>query len=64
MSIRGDRMSDLKQYFYVYEIAGENFKHVITERITFIEGQKPDKLDIPGWKGWLDDLVMQGKHPF
>ncbi len=54
-------MKQVVQHFYVYELDED---HVITERISFFDGERPDKLDIPGWKGWLDELVMSGKHPF
>jgi hypothetical protein len=61
--------AQLRQYFYVYdlpngEVDGMPHVDVIVERITFHEGWKPEKLDIPGWRGWLEDLVMSGKHPF
>ncbi|USV40869.1 hypothetical protein [Xanthomonas phage BUDD] len=50
----------LTQYFYLYEL-GEN---TITERITFFEGERPEALAIPGWKGWLDELVHAGEAAF
>ena len=53
-------MKSLMQYFYVYELD----EHLITERITFYEDWRPVKLDIPGWKGWLDELVMAGEVGF
>lgn len=60
-------MSGLKQYFYVYELPEtDGTVHVITDRMTFLDDWKPERIDIPGcvWRGWLDELVMQGKHPF
>lgn len=50
----------LTQSFYLYELGDQ----VLTERITFIEGERPEKLGIPGWKGWLDELVMAGEATF
>lgn len=50
----------LTQSFYIYQLG----EHLITERFTHFEGDRLEKLDIPGWKGWLDDLVMSGEHPF
>jgi len=50
----------LAQSFYIYELGDQ----MITERFTHFEGQRPEKLDIPGWKGWLDDLVMAGEAAF
>lgn len=60
-------MSGLKQYFYVYDLFDvDGTIHTITERATFFEDWKPDKIEMPNcrWRGWLDELVMQGKHPF
>lgn len=56
----------LQQYFYVYELQDPDTgkENIITERITFFDGYKPAMLDIPGWKGWLEDLIMAGEIGF
>lgn len=46
----------LVQNFYLYELGDQT----ITERITFFENERPAKLDIPGWKGWLDEEDKTG----